>query len=133
MSENVRKCHQMYKKHFLTYSPAPADLNLDGAGKPLSFSSAIRGPHGKEWTLADEQELIKRVVKETVGRGEQTEEETSEMDYRRRQNRDRLRSRDQHSRLSHCQRSVSFQCLHPLIHGHHRHCRLLSWCHSSLP
>ena len=36
------------------YSPAPADLNLDGAGQPLSFSSAIRGPHGKEWTLADE-------------------------------------------------------------------------------
>ncbi len=44
------------------YSPAPADLNLDGAGQPLSFSSAIRGPHGKEWTLADEQELIKLLV-----------------------------------------------------------------------
>ena len=44
------------------YSPAPADLNLDGAGKPLSFSTAIRGPHGKEWTLADEQELIKLLV-----------------------------------------------------------------------
>ncbi len=45
------------------YSPAPADLNLDGAGnKPLSISSAIRGPHGKEWTLADEQELIKLLV-----------------------------------------------------------------------
>ncbi len=44
------------------YSPAPADLNLDQAGKPLSFSSAIRGPHGKEWTLADEQELIKLLV-----------------------------------------------------------------------
>ncbi len=44
------------------YSPAPADLNLDGAGKPLSFSSAIRGPHGKEWTLADKQELIKLLV-----------------------------------------------------------------------
>ncbi len=43
------------------YSPAPADLNLDGAGKS-SFSSAIRGPHGKEWTLADEQELIKLLV-----------------------------------------------------------------------
>ncbi len=41
------------------YSPAPADLNLDEAGKPLSFSSDIRGPHGKEWTLAGEQELIK--------------------------------------------------------------------------
>ncbi len=40
------------------YSPAPADLNLDGAGKPLSFSSAIRGPHGKEWTLADEQDCL---------------------------------------------------------------------------
>jgi hypothetical protein len=37
------------------YSPAPADLNLDGTGKPLSFSSAIRGLHGKEWTLANEQ------------------------------------------------------------------------------
>ncbi len=34
------------------YSPAPADLHLDGAGKP----------HGKEWTLADEQELIKPLV-----------------------------------------------------------------------
>jgi hypothetical protein len=44
------------------YSPAPADLNLDGAGKPLSFFSAIRGPHGKEWTLADEQQLIKLLV-----------------------------------------------------------------------
>jgi hypothetical protein len=44
------------------YSPAPAGLNLDGAGKPLSFSTAIRGPHGKEWTLADEQELIKLLV-----------------------------------------------------------------------
>jgi len=44
------------------YSPAPADLNLDGAGQPLSFSSAIRGPHGKEWTLADEKELIKLLV-----------------------------------------------------------------------
>jgi hypothetical protein len=42
--------------------PAPADLNLDGARKPLSFSTAIRGPHGKEWTLADEQELIKLLV-----------------------------------------------------------------------
>ncbi len=30
------------------YSPSPADLNLDGAGQSLSFSSAIRGPHGKE-------------------------------------------------------------------------------------
>ncbi len=44
------------------YSLAPADLNLDGAGQPLSFSSAIRGPPGKEWTLADEQELIKLLV-----------------------------------------------------------------------
>jgi hypothetical protein len=44
------------------YSPAPSDLNLDGAGKPLSFSSVICGPHGKEWTLADEQELIKLLV-----------------------------------------------------------------------
>ncbi len=41
------------------YSPAPADLNLDEAGKPLSFSTAIRGPHGKEWSLGAEQELIK--------------------------------------------------------------------------
>jgi hypothetical protein len=44
------------------YFPAPTDFNLDGAGKPLSFSTAIRGPHGKEWTLADEQELIKLLV-----------------------------------------------------------------------
>ncbi len=44
------------------YSPAPADFNLDGAGKPLSFSSAIRGPHGKEWTLADDHELIKLLI-----------------------------------------------------------------------
>jgi hypothetical protein len=44
------------------YFPAPVDLNLDGAGKPLSVSSALRGPHGKEWTLADEQELIKLLV-----------------------------------------------------------------------
>jgi hypothetical protein len=44
------------------YSPAPADLNLDGTGKPLSFSSTIRGPHGKEWTLADEPELIQLLV-----------------------------------------------------------------------
>ncbi len=36
-----------------TYYPAPSDLNLDGAGKPLTFSSAIRGPHGKEWGLGD--------------------------------------------------------------------------------
>ena len=94
------------------YSPASADLNLDGAGQPLSFSSTIRGPHGKEWTLADEQELIKllvtlkcllpvmrpaktptylkRVVKEKWDEVNQTEEEKSEMDYRRRQNRDRL-------------------------------------------
>ncbi len=46
----------------VVYSPAPADLNLDGAGQPLSFSTAIRGPHGKECTLADEQELIKFLV-----------------------------------------------------------------------
>jgi hypothetical protein len=39
-----------------------SDLNLDGAGKPLTFSSAIRGPHGKEWGLGDEQELIKLLV-----------------------------------------------------------------------
>jgi hypothetical protein len=45
------------------YSPvAPDGLNLDGAGKTLSFFSAIRGPHGKEWTLVDEQELIKLLV-----------------------------------------------------------------------
>jgi hypothetical protein len=44
------------------YYPAPSDLNLDGAGKPLTFSSAIRGPHGKEWGLGDEQELIKLLV-----------------------------------------------------------------------
>ncbi len=44
------------------YSPVPADLNLDQAGKSLSFSSAIREPHGKEWTLADEQKLIKLLV-----------------------------------------------------------------------
>jgi hypothetical protein len=44
------------------YSPAPADLNLDGVCQPLSFSSIIRGPHDKEWTLADEQELIKLLV-----------------------------------------------------------------------
>ncbi len=44
------------------HSPAPADLNLDGAGKPLSFSSPIRRTHGKEWTLADEQELIKLLI-----------------------------------------------------------------------
>jgi hypothetical protein len=44
------------------YSPVPADLNLDGAGQPLSFFSAIRGSHGKEWTLADERELIELLV-----------------------------------------------------------------------
>ena len=44
------------------YYPAPSDLNLDGAGQPLTFSSATRGPHGKEWALADEQELIKLLV-----------------------------------------------------------------------
>ncbi len=44
------------------YSPAPADLNLDGTGQPLSFSSVIRGPHGREWTLANEQELINLLV-----------------------------------------------------------------------
>jgi hypothetical protein len=39
------------------------DLNLDGAGQPLTFSSATRGPHGKEWAFADdEQELIKLLV-----------------------------------------------------------------------
>jgi hypothetical protein len=42
--------------------PCPRRLKPDGAGKPLSFSSAIRGPQGKEWTLADEQELIKLPV-----------------------------------------------------------------------
>ncbi len=44
------------------YSRAPADLNLDEAGKSLSFSIAIRGPHGKERSLRDEQELIKLLV-----------------------------------------------------------------------
>jgi hypothetical protein len=44
------------------YYPAPSDLNLDRAGQPLAFSSATRGPHGKEWALADEQELIKLLV-----------------------------------------------------------------------
>ena len=44
------------------YYPAPSDLNLDRAGQPLTFSSATRGPHGKEWALADEQELIKLLV-----------------------------------------------------------------------
>ncbi len=34
-----------------------------------------------------------------MGRGEQTEEEKSEMNHRRRQNRDRLRSRNQHATL----------------------------------
>ncbi len=44
------------------YYPALSDLNLDGVGQPLTFSSATRGPHGKEWALADEQELIKLLV-----------------------------------------------------------------------
>ncbi len=45
-----------------TPSPALTDLNLDETGKPFSFSSAIRGLHGKEWTLADERELVKLLV-----------------------------------------------------------------------
>jgi hypothetical protein len=62
-----------------------SDLNLDGAGKPLSFSSAIRGPHGKESTLADEQELIKLLVTlKCLFPVTQTEKEGSEMDDRRR-------------------------------------------------
>ncbi len=44
------------------YYPAPSDLNLDRAGQPLTFSSATRGTHGKEWAFADEQELIKLLV-----------------------------------------------------------------------
>ncbi len=44
------------------YYPAPSDLNLDRAGQPRFFASATRGPHGKEWALADEQELIKLLV-----------------------------------------------------------------------
>jgi hypothetical protein len=44
------------------YYPAPSDLNLDGVGQPLTFSSATRGQHGKEWALADEQELIKLLI-----------------------------------------------------------------------
>ncbi len=44
------------------YSPVPADLNLDGAKKPIFLSSAICGPHGKERTLADEQELYQLLV-----------------------------------------------------------------------
>jgi hypothetical protein len=43
----------------LVYYFAPSDLNLDGTGQSLTFSSATRGPHGKEWALADKQELIK--------------------------------------------------------------------------
>ncbi len=73
--------------------------------KPLSFSSAIRGLHGKEWTLADKQELIKLLVtlkcllpvmrasreyphlskaggQREVGRVKQPEEKESEMDDR---------------------------------------------------
>jgi hypothetical protein len=46
----------------LIYYPAPSDLNLDRAGQPLTFSSATRGLHSKEWALADEQELIKLLV-----------------------------------------------------------------------
>jgi hypothetical protein len=38
------------------------DLNLDRAGQPLTFTSATRGPYGKEWAFADEQELIKLLV-----------------------------------------------------------------------
>jgi hypothetical protein len=124
--------------------------------KPLSFSSAICGPHGKEWTLADEQELIKllvtlkkcllpvmrpaktptylkRVVKEkwyevnrlrkrrvrwTIG-GDRIE-----IDYEVGTNTAALPTVNI--------RSLSFHCLDPLLHGHHRHCRLLPWCHSSL-
>jgi hypothetical protein len=55
------------------YLPVPSDLNLDRAGKSLTtFSSATRGPHGKEWAFVDEQELIKtptylkRVVREKL-------------------------------------------------------------------
>ncbi len=122
------------------YSPAPADLNLDGTGKPLSFSSAIRGPHGKEWTLADEQELIKlliilkcllpvmrsakiptylkRVLKEKW-------DEVNRLRKRKvrwtigRQDRRRIRCRHQHRCPPHCQCSVAFYCLHPLSPSHH--------------
>ena len=44
------------------YSPVPADLNLYGAGKPLSFSSAIRGPHGKECVKDKKERDLKRVL-----------------------------------------------------------------------
>ena len=94
------------------YYPAPSDLNLDGAGQPLTFSSATLGPHGKEWALADEQELIKllvtlkcllpsvirpaktptylkRVVKEKWDEVNRLRK-TSEMDDRRRQDRRRV-------------------------------------------
>ena len=37
----------------IVYYPAPSDLNLDRAGQPLTFASATRGPHGKEWALAE--------------------------------------------------------------------------------
>ncbi len=55
-------CYGLTTLYPPTYYPAPSDLNLDGAGKPLTFSSAIRGPHGKEWGLGYEQELIKLLV-----------------------------------------------------------------------
>jgi hypothetical protein len=40
------------------------------------------------------------------------------MDDRRRQNKNRLRGRDQYSCPSHCQRPFPLYCLHPLLHGH---------------
>ncbi len=41
-------------------SPAPV-LNLDAAGKPLTFRSAISGPFGPQWAIGDGEELVKLV------------------------------------------------------------------------
>jgi hypothetical protein len=41
-------------------SPAPV-LNLDAAGKPLTFRSAISGPFGQQWAIGDGEELVKLV------------------------------------------------------------------------
>jgi hypothetical protein len=43
-------------------SPASAPvLNLDGRGEPLTFRSALAGPHGDQWRQANGTELVKFV------------------------------------------------------------------------
>ena len=59
-------------------------LNLDSAGKPLSHSSALKGPNGAEWRRMDGQEISRLIDSETlraIHRSECPTERRSDITY----------------------------------------------------